>query len=326
MGIIFPIVTHAQQAVLGVAITFSILAVTAVSLRLLAHRLAHRSWSPSDYLIIAAGIFAVGLQSVTITGVFQAGIGYDHVAAIVARYGLAPITKLLQLIIPLQFLWVLSLSCTKFSVLLLYLRLFPVPWVTRLAWTTMGVILTWAVATILAGCLICRPFAFNWDQSIAGGSCGDQVSSFTVTGVINLITDMVVLAIPWPLLSRLQMSRFRKVTLISVFGLGVVTCAISALRLSVLSTMNFTDITFTLPRANIFSGIEPCLAATLACIPLMRPLLGRSGRIKSAPPPADLEGCTDPTQPWMPPEPPAGVAMHDLIHKAAAGSEEALVA
>lgn len=40
--------------------------------------------------------------------------------------------------------------------------------------------------------------------------------------------------------------------------------------------MDFNDITFTIPRANIFSGVEPCLAVVLASIPLMRPLLGRS--------------------------------------------------
>jgi len=40
--------------------------------------------------------------------------------------------------------------------------------------------------------------------------------------------------------------------------------------------MDFTDITFTIPKANIFSGLEPCLAVVLACVPLMHPLLGRS--------------------------------------------------
>jgi hypothetical protein len=40
--------------------------------------------------------------------------------------------------------------------------------------------------------------------------------------------------------------------------------------------MDFEDITFTIPKANIFSGIEPCLAIILACVPMMRPLLGRS--------------------------------------------------
>ncbi|GES63288.1 integral membrane protein [Aspergillus terreus] len=276
MTVIFPIVTNAQRAVLGVALSFSILAVTAVALRLLAHQIARKKWTLSDYFIIAACVFAVGLQSISITGVVQAGIGYDHVTSIAAVYGLEPITKLLQLIIPLQFLWVLSLSCTKVSILLLYLRIFPVTAVVRIAWVTIGVIVAWAIATILVGCLICRPFAYNWDQTIPGGSCGNQVTSFTATGVINLVTDVVVLVTPMPLLYRLQMAMYKRVTLMTVFGLGIVTCVISALRISVLSTMDFQDITYTIPRANIFSGIEPCLAIILASVPLMRPLLGRS--------------------------------------------------
>jgi hypothetical protein len=50
----FPIETHDQRAVLGAALAFSILAVIAVSLRLLAHTIAHKRWTYSDYLIIAA--------------------------------------------------------------------------------------------------------------------------------------------------------------------------------------------------------------------------------------------------------------------------------
>ncbi|KAI1838614.1 hypothetical protein DTO013E5_515 [Penicillium roqueforti] len=276
MVVTFPIETPAQRQVLGVAIAFSILSVAAVCLRLLAHHLARKKWTLSDYLIIAAGILAVGLQSISITGVIQAGIGYGHVITIAGTYGTEPITKLLQLIVPLQFLWVLSLSCTKISILSLYLSIFPVTWVVRISWITMGVIVAWTIGTILAGCLICRPFAFNWDQTIPGGSCGNQVTSFTVTGVINLITDIVVLVTPMPLLYKLQMARYKKVTFITIFGLGGVTCIISILRISMLSTMDFTDITYSIPRANIFSGLEPCLAVILASIPMMRPLLGRS--------------------------------------------------
>ncbi|PKX94234.1 putative integral membrane protein [Aspergillus novofumigatus IBT 16806] len=269
MTVIFPIQTRNQRAVLAVALSFSTLAVVAVSLRLLAHHIAHKPWTSSDYFLIAACFFAVGLQSISITGVFQAGIGFDHVSSIVAVYGMEPVTKLFQLIIPLQFTWVLSLSCTKISILLLYLRIFPVVRVVRIAWATIGVIVAWAIATILAGCLICRPFAFNWDQTIPGHLVhGD--------GVINLVTDVAVLVTPMPSLYKLQMATYKKVTLITVFGLGVVTCVISALRISVLSSMDFTDITYTIPRANIFSGLEPCLAVILASVPMMRPLLGRS--------------------------------------------------
>ncbi|KAL4863805.1 hypothetical protein BDV12DRAFT_206177 [Aspergillus spectabilis] len=265
MTAIFPIETQSQRAVLGVALAFSILAVAAVCLRLLAHQIAHKKWTLSDWFIIAAATFSVGLQSISITGVIQAGIGYGHVADIMVdpRYGPEPITKLSKLIIPLQFLWVLSLSCTKISILFF-------------SCATMTVIVAWAIATILAGCLICQPFAFNWDKTIPGGKCGDQVTSFTVTGVINLLTDVIVLVIPMPSLYKLQMATYKKVTLIAVFGLGVVTCIISALRISVLSTMDFADITYTIPKANIFSGVEPCLAVILASVPMMRPLLGRT--------------------------------------------------
>lgn len=54
------------------------------------------------------------------------------------------------------------------------------------------------------------------------------------------------------------------------------TCVVSGFRISVLSTMNYADITYTIPLANIFSGLEPSVAVTLACIPMLRPLFGRS--------------------------------------------------
>lgn len=54
------------------------------------------------------------------------------------------------------------------------------------------------------------------------------------------------------------------------------TCVVSAIRIHTLSSMNFADITYSIPPANIFSGLEPSVAVILACIPLLRPLLGRA--------------------------------------------------
>lgn len=119
-------------------------------------------------------------------------------------------------------LWVLSLSFTKFSILFLYLRLFPVDSVRWAGWITIVIIAAWTVATILAACLICRPIQSNWDQTIENATCGDQVLSFTVTGVINLVTDVAVLVIPMPSLYKLQLATYKKWMLITVFGLGAV--------------------------------------------------------------------------------------------------------
>jgi hypothetical protein len=209
-----------------------------------------------------------------------------------------------QLLIPLQFLWALSLGFCKISILLLYSSVFAVPVVI---WTARGAIVfiaLWALATIITGCLICRPFAMNWDQTIPGGHCGDQILSFTITGVLNLITDVMVLVLPLPYLYKLQMRLYKKLVLMGVFSVGLLcvsscsvvlptihlltparTCVVSAIRIHTLSSMNFADLTYSMPSANIFSGLEPSVAVTLACIPLLRPLLGRNKGSSGGPTP-----------------------------------------
>jgi len=96
-----------------------------------------------------------------------------------------------------------------------------VPFVTWTARGAIGFIAAWSIATILTGCFICRPFAMNWDPTIPGGKCGNQVLSFTVTGVLNLITDVMVLVLPLPYLARLQMELYKKLVLIGVFSVGL---------------------------------------------------------------------------------------------------------
>lgn len=54
------------------------------------------------------------------------------------------------------------------------------------------------------------------------------------------------------------------------------TCIISGFRIHTLSSMDFNDITYSIPLANIFSGLEPSIAVVLACVPLLRPLFGRA--------------------------------------------------
>ncbi len=54
MTVVFPVERDSQRAVLGVAITFTSLAVISCGLRALARRIAHRSLDSSDWCIFAA--------------------------------------------------------------------------------------------------------------------------------------------------------------------------------------------------------------------------------------------------------------------------------
>jgi hypothetical protein len=123
--------------------------------------------------------------------------------------------------IPLEFTWAISLSLCKSSILILYAQVFPVSYIIWTSRAGIAFIVMWAIAVILAGCLICQPFAFKWDQTIPGGHYGDQVMSFTITGVLNLLTNIVVLCLPLPCLCSLQLRLYKKIVLIGVFSVGL---------------------------------------------------------------------------------------------------------
>ncbi|KAL2366308.1 hypothetical protein RJZ56_000765 [Blastomyces dermatitidis] len=237
---LFPIVTADQRSVLGVATADSIIPTLDVSLRILARNVARRSLEAIDYCIIAACIFAVALESVSITGVIQGGIGCGHTIQVIQESGPEPVPKLL-----------------------------------KIGRGAMVFIAAWAIATIIAGCTICRLFAYNWDQSIPGGECGDQVLSFTITGVFSTSSlTCWLLCLPLPYLAKLQMQLYKKVILIGVFSIEPTSSVPSAYTPSPPWISKTSPSQF--PQQNIFSGLEPSVAVTLSCIPLLRPLLNRS--------------------------------------------------
>lgn len=122
--------------------------------------------------------------------------------------------------IPVQLLWAISLSLVKISILLLYVRIFTMRLMRIVAWATAALITGFALSTILSGLLICRPLALNWDQTLKG-SCGDQLLSYTITGGLNLATDVIVLLLPLPYLFQLQMELYKKAVLTGTFSLGI---------------------------------------------------------------------------------------------------------
>lgn len=56
------------------------------------------------------------------------------------------------------------------------------------------------------------------------------------------------------------------------------TCIASIVRLVYLAKIDYNDVTYTSVAAVLMTAIEPSLAVMLACIPLLRPLLGHTRR------------------------------------------------
>lgn len=114
-----------------------------------------------------------------------------------------------------------TLGLIKTSICLFYIRIFFVKSFRIATWIVIGFIVSWGIMVILTGLLMCRPFAFNWDQTIPGGECADQKSTFLAVGVLDLVTDLCVFILPLPMIWNLKVTKGNKVALFGIFGLGL---------------------------------------------------------------------------------------------------------
>ncbi|KAK6219176.1 hypothetical protein LQW54_002425 [Pestalotiopsis sp. IQ-011] len=140
---------------------------------------------------------------------------------------------------------------------------------------TQAIVVMWALATVLVTLFLCKPIAFNWDTTIAGGKCGNTLASWKSTGIVNIVTDVIILLLPVPSLCKVQMVLYKKLVIIAMFTLGVFTTAVGTARLVAIININQADITFSVAWAIVFSALECSVAVSLSCIPLLRPVLGR---------------------------------------------------
>ena len=76
------------------------------------------------------------------------------------------------------------------------------------------------MSVVLETFLLCRPLAYNWDTSIKG-TCGQRNTVYVSAGVLNLVTDFMVMSLPIPHILKLQLAWRRKLGLILMFSLGI---------------------------------------------------------------------------------------------------------
>lgn len=112
-----------------------------------------------------------------------------------------------------------AIACVKFSVLLLYRRIFPNPRLRTIMWSLGAFIVCYSL--ILSFCVIfqCKPVRGAWDPMI-DAKCFDLDIVILVTSSLNVFTDVFTLCLPLPLLWRLNLPKERKVQLTAIFLLG----------------------------------------------------------------------------------------------------------
>jgi len=242
------------------------LATLAVILRVWSRRIQRVSLGWSDYTCLLALFFELILiGSTVVTVVYGLGQNIQDVDPVV-------IPQWLKFMFLGQILWISSNTCVRISIIFLYVSIFRVRSFRIAAYTVLGLNLAYFLAVILQTLLICQPVAFNWDHTMTG-SCGDQKTSDEVIGVLNIFYDVVLIILPMPMLWKLQMAISRKLALSAIFGMGIIICIITILRVCFIVSIDDENPTHSYAVVGILANLEPLLGIINACLPVIRPVL-----------------------------------------------------
>ncbi|KAJ9624475.1 hypothetical protein H2203_005210 [Taxawa tesnikishii (nom. ined.)] len=255
---------------LVISCTFTAIAFTFLSLRVITRIAILKTFGFEDYMIVLAFTSSLAL-TVTICIEVTYGLG-KHMATLAADQKML-LLKAFYASVPL---YQCSLVLTKISILLQYHRLFVGLPVCRVIYAVGAVCITYALWSILSNICICTPVAYFWDQSIPKGRCLNKKAVWFTNASLNILTDIAILILPLPSLQRLRLPRRQKIGLMGVFALGGFVCLVSILRLKYLHQISISkDASWDNVAAAYWSSIEANVAIVTASLPTLKALISR---------------------------------------------------
>ncbi|KAK7415332.1 hypothetical protein QQX98_005976 [Neonectria punicea] len=149
-------------------------------------------------------------------------------------------------------------------------------WYRWTVFATMFVVAGSGIAIFFASVFPCTPFRKSWDLALPAdvGSCIDRPAMFQATAGLGVATDIMIIAIPIPMVIGLQLSLKKKAALLCLFAIGSATVVTSMVRLALLiSQLDAVDTTWGGGPIHAWIGVEANLLIMCACLSTLRPFI-----------------------------------------------------
>ncbi|KFZ09540.1 hypothetical protein V502_08683 [Pseudogymnoascus sp. VKM F-4520 (FW-2644)] len=174
-----------------------------------------------------------------------------------------------------KILYVVVQALAKFSILFLFLRVFP----TRKFRLVVKICIAWMVGHTLAFVMVvafqCVPVKAVWDHSIHGTCTNSQAFVYSAAG-FSIFEDFVIMLLPIWELKDLSLNTKKKLALIFLFALGSFACITSMIRLKYLVAYGTShDVTHGAVDVILWSVLEDYVAVICASLMCLRPLFVR---------------------------------------------------
>ncbi|KAL4928318.1 uncharacterized protein BDV17DRAFT_291806 [Aspergillus undulatus] len=239
-----------------------------VVLRFLARRKSSVSWD--DWACLSSLLVAFGFLICTSLLVTIGKGGYH-----IAPYDKPTLQGHSQIYIALDIMAVASLCLTKVSIVLFYRRVFSINNTFNVAtWILNGILFAYFISTSCGLIFASDPVEAEWKTWLPRTHI--NYKAFWISfSCINICLDIVVLALPQPLIWKLQLPLRRKLQVSLIFLLGACVCFTSIYRLYVVATLDMNDLTYSSMPVVVWNAVELSASIICACLPML-PKLFRS--------------------------------------------------
>ncbi|KAM0550239.1 hypothetical protein ACHAPJ_009088 [Fusarium lateritium] len=157
------------------------------------------------------------------------------------------------------------------SLVLFYRHLSPQIWWKRCAWAIAALIICYNTAILFAVIFTCHPISKHWDARMTGGSCGHPVGIYMTTATMGIVTDLVLLIMPIPMVWGLQMPKRQKIGVIMLLFIGIGTLLTAVIRLTLfIPALYASDSTWDLSPSQVLILPEASLLVTCPCLTTLR--------------------------------------------------------
>ncbi|CAI6332785.1 unnamed protein product [Periconia digitata] len=228
-----------------------------------------RTWGPDDWVMTATIIIVIPL-TICAYLLNELGLGKDMYVVPFDN-----ITKILEIFYVTELLYLTSISLTKISMLLFYLRIFPDKRLRRIIYFTIALCVMYLIAFVTATALQCIPIRIAWEHwdGEHHGKCINLNADAWASAGVNIVLDIIVMALPMKQLKNLTMSPLRKLAVMVMFLGGSFITIVSILRLKYMVQFAHTEnVTWDYLPIGYWSAIESHVGVIVACLPAIRSL------------------------------------------------------
>lgn len=262
-----PYVDHSAK---GIFIAFTALTTIFVGLRFLARqaRNVHVWWDDvMSFVGVASVIALLGIMM----NLYEIGMGSDMWSIKHEN-----ITRIFLLMWVAMFLYGVARTVSRVSIMLFYFRIFENTPGRRLRIAVLVLDVLSCSALILLVLFPCRPISHFWDRwdGEHEGTCLDFYGEAVGIGIKDIIVDVIIITLPLPWISKLNLNRKKKIMSCILFSVGLCVIIVSAGRIAVVDKfVHSTNPTVDMMDLAILSVVELSLGIICACLPSVKPLL-----------------------------------------------------